>query len=213
MKGQGLKTGCLIVFEGIDGAGKTTQIELLYDRLTRDGYQAIKLKEPTNGQWGQKIRGLLERGRAGISRETEQEWFLSDRRENVEDNIRPALARRQIILMDRYYFSTMAYQGALGLDTQSIQEQNEAFAPPPNLMFLLQMTPDASLKRVQQRSTPDQFEKQSYLQQVAAIFDNMQFPYMRRIDATQSPAIIHQQIWEGVEPLLRRLAANSDHEG
>ncbi len=168
----------------------------------------MTLKEPTDGVWGQKIRGLLARGREGVSRETEQEWFLNDRRENVDQNIVPALARHQIILMDRYYFSTIAYQGALGLDTQSIQERNEAFAPPPDLMFLLQMTPESSLQRVQQRSAPDQFEKLSYLKQVAAIFDKMQFPYMRRIDTMQAPAVMHQHIWEAVEPLLRRLAAN-----
>ncbi len=205
MKDHHLKTGCLIVFEGIDGAGKTTQIELLYNRLRQDGYQVMTLKEPTDGVWGQKIRGLLAQGREGISRETEQEWFLNDRRDNVDHNVTPALERCQIILMDRYYFSTIAYQGALGLDTQAIQEQNEAFAPRPDLMFLLQMTPESSLERVQSRSTPDQFEKLSYLRQVAAIFDNMQFPYMHRIDATQAPAVMHQYIWEAVEPLLRRL--------
>jgi dTMP kinase len=202
---KSLQQGSLIVFEGIDGSGKTTQTELLYDRLSRDGYSVIQLKEPTNGKWGQKIRRLSLDGREGISRETELNWFLNDRRENVTHNILPALARHQIILIDRYYFSTMAYQGVLGLDTKSIQEQNEVFAPPPDLLLLLQIAPEDSLERVRKRSAPNEFEKLDYLKQVAAVFDHMQFPYLRRIDATQTIDLMHQQIWQAVAPLLRSL--------
>ena len=72
-------------------------------------------------------------------------------------------------------------------------------------MFLLQISPVDSLKRVRQRSTPNQFEKLEYLRQVAAVFEQMQFPYMRRIDATQTIDRVHQQIWAEVDPLLRRL--------
>lgn len=197
--------GCLIVFEGIDGSGKTTQIELLYDRLCRDGYDVIKLKEPTDGQWGQKIRRLFSHGREGISRETELNWFLKDRRDHVTHHIRPALGRRQIVLIDRYYFSTMAYQGALGLDTAAIQAQNEAFAPPPDLLLLLNISPEDSLRHVRQRSAPNQFEKLDYLKQVATVFDHMQFPYLRRIDAAQTIDRMHQHIWAAVDPLLKRL--------
>ncbi len=200
-----LARGCLIVFEGIDGSGKTTQIELLYDRLRRDGYEVIQRKEPTDGQWGQKIRRLFSHGREGISREMELSWFLNDRRDHVTHYIRPALNRHQIVLIDRYYFSTMAYQGALGLDITAIQAQNEAFAPPPDLLLLLKIPPEASLQLVRQRSAPNQFEKLDYLKQVADVFDHMQFPYLRRIDATQTIDLVHQHIWQAVDPLLRRL--------
>lgn len=200
-----LHQGCLIVFEGIDGSGKTTQTKLLFNRLSQDGYGVTQLKEPTDGKWGQKIRRLSSHGRDRIPRETELSWFLNDRRENVQNNLLPALARHQIILLDRYYFSTMAYQGVLGLDTKSIQEQNEAFAPTPHLMFLLQISPADALERVRQRSVPNQFEKLDYLKQVAAVFDHMQFPYLRRIDATQSIDRVHQHIWAAVDPLIQRL--------
>lgn len=200
-----LVKGCLIVFEGIDGSGKTTQIGLLYDRLSLAGYDVVTRKEPTDGRWGQKLHWLFSHGREGISRETELSWFLNDRRDHVANHIRPALERHQIVLIDRYYFSTMAYQGALGLDTQTIQKQNEAFAPPPDLMLLLHISPEAAMQLVRQRSVPNQFEKLDYLKQVAAVFDHMQFPYLRRIDATQSSDRVHQHIWAAVDPLIRRL--------
>ncbi len=200
-----LKQGCLIVFEGIDGSGKTTQIDLLYDRLVRASYPVIARKEPTDGHWGQKIRQLFTHGREGISRETELSWFLHDRQDHVTHHIRPALERHQIVLIDRYYFSTIAYQGALGLDAKTIQAQNEAIAPPPDLMLLMQIPPEDSIQLVRQRSTPNEFEKLDYLKQVAAVFDQMQFPFMRRIDATQTIDLVHQQIWASVDPLLRCL--------
>ncbi len=202
---KALVKGCLIAFEGIDGSGKTTQIDLLYDRLHRDSYDVVKLKEPTDGYWGQKIRRLFSRGREGISRETELCWFTNDRRDHVANHIQPALARRQIVLVDRYYFSTMAYQGALGLDPNAIQTQNEAFAPPPDLMLLMQMPPEQSLQLVRRRSDPNAFEKLDYLQRVAAVFDRMQFPYLRRIDATQTIERVHRHIWSAVAPLIAHL--------
>jgi dTMP kinase len=199
----------LIVFEGIDGSGKTTQIGLLSERLCRAAYEVVTLKEPTDGPWGQKIRRLFSRGREGISKEIELSWFLNDRRDHVAHDILPALKRHQIVLIDRYYFSTMAYQGALGLDAQAIQAQNEAFAPPPDLMLLLQITPEDSIPLVRQRSVPNAFEKLDYLKRVAAVFDRMQFPYLRRIDATQTIDQVHQCIWQAVEPLLRSLAEST----
>ena len=80
--------GLLLVFEGVDGAGKTTQIRLLAERLQGAGYDVICLKEPTEGPWGQKLRQLARHGRQGISPSMELDWFTQDRRENVEHNIR-----------------------------------------------------------------------------------------------------------------------------
>ena len=133
--------GLLIVFEGLDGAGKTTQLGLLYDHLLEQGQDVVRLREPTDGPWGQKLRQLMVHGRDNVTPATELEWFLNDRREHVDQRIRPALDRKQIVLLDRYYFSTMAYQGALGYDPQDIRARNEAFAPPPDLLLLLNLPP------------------------------------------------------------------------
>jgi len=196
--------GLFIVFEGIDGAGKTTQVRLLDEYLRQAGYDVVCLKEPTEGPWGQKLRQLAQLGRQEISPATELEWFLQDRHEDVEHNIQPALARRQIVVLDRYYFSTMAYQGALQLDPEEIRARNEAFAPPPDLLFLLHLPAAQGWQRVRQRGMLSHFERLDYLERVAAIFGAMDFPYLRRIDATADPLTMQEHIWQEVVGLLAR---------
>ena len=198
--------GLLIVFEGLDGAGKTTQLGLLYDHIVQQGQDVVRLREPTEGPWGQKLRQLMMHGRGGVTPATELEWFLNDRREHVDQRIRPALNRKQIVLLDRYYFSTMAYQGALGCDPQDIQARNEAFAPPPDLLLLLDLPPETGWRRLKQRGTPSHFERLDYLEQVAGIFDAMDFPYLRRIPANQEPQVVQLQVRRETQQLLQRHA-------
>ena len=196
--------GLLIVFEGVDGAGKTTQVCLLAERLQGAGYEVVCLKEPTEGPWGQKLRQLAQHGRQEIPPATELEWFLQDRREDVEHNIQPALARGQIVVLDRYYFSTIAYQGALQLDPEEIRARNEAFAPPPDLVFLLHLPAVQGWQRVRQRGTLSHFERLDYLDAWPQIFAAMDFPYLRRIDASADPLTVQEHIWQEVAALLTR---------
>jgi dTMP kinase len=197
-----LSRGLLIVFEGIDGSGKTTQVHLLDERLRREGYDVVCLKEPTGGPWGQKLRHLARYGRQQVSPGTELEWFLQDRREDVEHNIQPALVRGQIVLLDRYYFSTMAYQGALQFDPEEIRVCNEAFAPAPDLLFLLDVTPALGLQRVQQRGMLSHFERLDYLERVATIFAALRCAYLRRVDASADVTTVEEYIWQNVASLL-----------
>src|SRR5215510_11963012 len=196
--------GLFIVFEGVDGAGKTTQVRLLAERLQRASYEVVCLKEPTEGPWGQKVRQLAQQGRHEVVPATELEWFLQDRREDVAHNIQPALARGQIVVLDRYYFSTIAYQGALQLDPEEIRTRNEAFAPPPDLLFLLHLPAAQALQRARQRGILSHFERLDYLERVAAIFATMDFPYLRRIDAAADPLAVQEHIWQEVASLLAR---------
>lgn len=200
---QRLDRGLFVVFEGLDGAGKTTQVQLLYERLQQQGYAVVSLKEPTDGPWGQKIRQLAQHGR-DVSPLTELEWFLQDRQEDVAQHIAPALQCHHIVLLDRYYFSTIAYQGALGLDPQTIQARNEAFAPAPDLLFLLDIPPAQGLQRVHQRGGATTFERLDYLERVAKVFSGMSFSYLRRLDALREPAAIHNSIWQEVQQLLQQ---------
>ncbi|MBL9085553.1 MAG: dTMP kinase, partial [Planctomycetia bacterium] len=89
----------MIVFEGIDGAGKTTQVGLLVDALRRAGEDVVSSKEPTRGPWGMKIRESAVKGR--LPEAEELQAFIEDRREHVRDLVGPALERGAIVVLDR----------------------------------------------------------------------------------------------------------------
>ena len=198
-----LNRGYLIVFEGIDGTGKSTHCRMLADYLKTRGLPVLQLFEPTKGHWGMKIRKLLEEGRGDISPDEEMSWFINDRREDVEKNIRPGLEENKIVILDRYYFSTAAYQGALGLDPQQICRDNEVFAPKPDLVFLFTASPEQCLQRIQEsRSQKTSFEKLEYLQKVQAIFDSFTDPVIRRIDTTPPLDEVHVKLRAEVDDLI-----------
>ena len=108
------------------------------------------------------------------------------------------------MVLDRYYFSTIAYQGARGLDPEHIRHCNEAFAPPPDLLILLDIPPEQGLERLQRERHPDNFEQLEYLQHVAALFSTMEFAYLRRIPATLAAEIVHDRIWQEVQDFSDR---------
>ncbi|MGQ9921317.1 MAG: dTMP kinase [Desulfobacca sp.] len=204
MAPQSLAGGRLIAFEGLDGVGKTTQARLLADNLARRGLPVVLTREPTDGVWGQKIRQISQRGRSGMAPAEELALFLADRREHVEKVIRPALAAGQIVITDRYYYSSMAYQGALGLDPEAIAAQHFVFAPPPDLIILLEVPPAERGKRLRQRGTKsDMFEEQDYQAKVAAIFDRLQAPNLIRVDGRGSVAAVQARILAQVQQRLR----------
>jgi dTMP kinase len=198
-----LKRGFLIVFEGIDGTGKSTQCELLAKSLTERHMLNIALAEPTRGTWGTKIRRLLSEGRQGISPQEELSWFVNDRKEDIELNIMPALQDNKVVLMDRYYFSTAAYQGALGLDPEQIRLENETFAPIPDRVLIFLTSPETCLERIE--STRDQksaFEKLDYLRNVQEIFKNFTGPNIRFIDSVGSVPEVHEKVLSAIEDLF-----------
>jgi dTMP kinase len=106
-----LERGILIVFEGIDGGGKTSQAERLLGILMEKGFDTVYFWEPSDSRWGRIIREKAVQNDS-LTPEEELDLFLRDRRENVEMNLKPALAARRVVILDRYYFSTMAYQGS-----------------------------------------------------------------------------------------------------
>jgi dTMP kinase len=188
--------GALVVVEGIDGAGKSTQAARLAAALRADGHDVRQSREPTDGPHGRRIREIARAGRAGVSPREELQLFLDDRRAHVAEVVAPALAAGRLVLLDRYYLSTIAYQGALGLDPVEIQRANEAFAPPPDLALILTLPVDVALARIR-AGRPDgtdaAFERASYLERVAGIFASMPArldPARTRVelvDATGSP--------------------------
>ncbi len=202
---SGNKKGLLIVFEGTDGTGKSTQLDLLRNALQDKGTPVLSTCEPTNGRYGQEIRTLYT-DRKKLSLEEELDLFIADRKEHVETLIGPALENGEIILCDRYYLSTIAYQGAAGLDPSYIMSRN-SFAPEPDLALLFHAPVQTGVKRITENrgEALNDFENEEYLQKVAMQFDQMNFAFIKRIDASRSIQTIHQDILNLTQPLLKTL--------
>lgn len=197
-----MKIGKLIIFEGTDGAGKSTQLRLLAKYLEDKNYQIVTTFEPTNGSYGQKIRNLYK-NRNTTQKNVELELFIADRKEHVENLLKPSLSAGKIVLCDRYFLSTVAYQGALGLDPLDILKQNN-FAPRPDIVLLFQLPVQQGRARIEQlrgEETND-FEKEEMLIKVAQIFDSLDLPYIQRIDASLPVDDVHKNIIEHITPLL-----------
>ena len=195
--------GWLIVFEGIDGTGKSTQCREMEAYLNTLEIPVTRLREPTDGIWGQKIRKILSDGRGDLTREEELSWFIKDRREDVEKNIVPALNLNKVVLMDRYYYSTAAYQGALGLDPKNILRENENFAPIPDRTYVFTASPEECLARIESsRESHSAFEKLEYLKQVQKIFDSFQGTNIKRIKSSGTIEDIHTQLCKDVHQLI-----------
>jgi len=189
-----MATGRLIVIEGIDGAGKTTQARTLVRRLRRRGFACRYLREPTRGRWGREIKRMALKA-GSLTPEEELELFLRDRRENVARNIRPALRDGRVVVLDRYYFSTIAYQGAKGIDPARIRRLHERFAPRPDLVFILDIGSTAGLARIAGRKSRDAlFERGAYLAKVRRIFRGLSGPGIVLIDARRAPAEVAAEI-------------------
>jgi dTMP kinase len=189
-------TGALLALEGIDGSGKTTQAGLLAEALKGRGFKVVLTREPTSGPAGQRLRRYLSGPTRHLSPAEELALFISDRREHVARVVRPALAAGQVVITDRYYYSSVAYQGALGLDPARILAENEAFAPRPHLVFILALPPALAVARLSgSPHRPRQVsEGQDYLEQVAAIYASLSGPHIHRVDAAASPEAIHARL-------------------
>lgn len=197
-----LLRGRLLVFEGIDGTGKSTHIRHLREYLEERGVVVRASFEPTRGEWGMRVRSAALCG-TRLSVQEEIDCLLRDRREHVEKLIRPALERGEWVLLDRYYLSMMAYQGATGADVQRIRELNEAFAPVPDLAFWLDIPVELSMQRIAARGQgADAFEKRSFQEAVARIYAAMRLPFLHRIDASGTAEQTQSAIRSIVQEML-----------
>ncbi len=175
-----------IVIEGIDGTGKSTQAKRLAEHFTAQGRTVTLSREPTDGPWGTLLRNSASTGR--LSPEEELETFLKDRRQHVEEKIAPALAAGHVVILDRYYFSTMAYQGSRGFDPQKIRKNNEAFAPVPDFLLILDLDVEIAHLRIGSRGdTANEFEQRANLERCRQIFLSLKDePFAHLIDANHS---------------------------
>lgn len=198
-----MNEGTLIVFEGIDGCGKSTQLRRLATRLTTAGVEPVVTREPTDGPWGRKIRAMAG-GDTPVAPETELAWFFEDRRDHMREVVRPALAAGRVVLSDRSYLSTVAYQGARGLDAAQILADSEQEFARPDLVLLFELDPRVGLGRVAARGGPAEpvFENQPFQERVAALFASLEVEGLVRIDADRDEAAIEVAVWRVVSKAL-----------
>jgi len=177
-------SGLLVVLEGIDGAGKSTQINRLGLLCQALGQAWLSSREPTYGQYGKRLRDSAAGGR--LSRAEEHALLLLDRREHLETLILPALARGAVVLLDRYYFSSIAYQAGPELSAERIRADNEAFAPPPDLLLILDLPAEIGLQRIGSRGDrPNAFEAVATLQHCRDVYRGFaSVPGAHLLDAT-----------------------------
>lgn len=198
-----MNQGKLIVFEGIDGCGKSTQLGLAAKALRTRGIDVVETREPTDGPFGRRIREMASSGDR-VSPETELEWFFEDRREHMREVVEPAIEAGRLVLSDRSYLSTVAYQGARGLDPLQILAASEAEFRRPDLVLLFALPPDAGMARIEARGDEIEvaFEEIGFQQRVAAVFDTLEIDGLTRIDADRPPDQIAEEVLTAIDLVL-----------
>lgn len=191
--------GALIVIEGIDGSGSTTQSELLLAWLQRAGVQATLTSEPSKGPIGGALRAHLSRQVELRGPQAEALAFAADRMDHVDAEIVPALERGVTVVTDRYYLSSLAYQ-ALSCDLAWLREINR-FAIRPDLTVFLSVPVDVGMARFSGRAARERFEEDRgelariagrYEAAIAALAADGE--EVKVIDGTRTPGEIHVEI-------------------
>ena len=198
-----MNAGRLIALEGLDGCGKSTQLPRLAAALRGRGLDVVETREPTGGSHGRRIRAMARSGEA-VSPEEELRWFWQDRREHVDLVIEPALTAGRWVLTDRYYLSTVAYQGARGLDWREILARSEAEFPRPDAALYFQLPVGQGLARTRARAGAAEpvFEQAERLTRVCQIFDTLERPYWVRVDATGEPEEVTRRALAALDAAL-----------
>jgi dTMP kinase len=216
-------TGLFITFEGTEGSGKSTQIDILAQHLHAEGYVVRKYREPGGTPIGEEIRHTLKHSNANHAMTAETELLLmnASRAQLVREAIRPALAAGAIVLCDRFYDSTVAYQGyGRGLDLAMVRNiiDGAVGETRPHSTLLLLVPVKVSEARRKARLLPgletvrDRMEEadRSFFERVEAGYQQLaaQEPgRVRSIDATARTETVSREIWGAVEPLVRKLAS------
>lgn len=197
-----------ITFEGIDGVGKSTQLDLLERYLVSKGHDVLRTLEPGGTELGQEIRHLLLHRKGHVSPRSEALLYAADRAHHVATKIRPALAQGKVVLSDRYFDSSVAYQGAAReLNVDEVRDISLWAIDHliPDLTVLLDLPADLAMARRSSKGTePDRLESER-----VEFFERARDEYLRRakeprfliIDARLSVEEIHAQVLERVKLL------------
>lgn len=190
--------GKLIVIEGIDGSGKSTCAKNLAEKLNSINIKTIYTFEPTHSRYGAKLRdGMLSKD---FDAEEELLLFVKDRKEHIEYMIKPALEEGYFIILDRYFYSSIAYQGAKGIDINRIINMHKDFIIKPDIVFIFHLPIDIALNRIiSKRGIADRFENETYLKKVDKIFHSFSEPFIYHIDTDKDIKIINDELFNILE--------------
>ncbi len=205
---RGKSAEMFITFEGIDGVGKSTQLDMLEKHFVESGREVVRTLEPGGTELGQEIRHLLLHRKGDVAPRSEALLYAADRAHHVETKIKPALASGKVVLSDRYFDSSVAYQGAAReLDVNEVREISLWAIDRllPDLTVLLDLDAAAAIERRGNKGTePDRLEREQ-----VEFFERAREEYLRMakeprflvIDATLSPQEIHAQVLQRVAKL------------
>ena len=185
--------GKLIVLEGIDGSGKSTNGMILTNELNNIGIKSIYTFEPTHAYFGSKLReSMLSKD---LKPEEELSLFIADRKEHIQHMIKPAINDGYIVVLDRYMYSSIAYQGAKGIDREYIYNLHKDFIIEPDLVFIFHLPIETALNRImEKRGFVDRFENKNYLQKVDEIFYSFNAPNIHHINADKDEETIKNEL-------------------
>ncbi|MBS7636843.1 dTMP kinase [Candidatus Bathyarchaeota archaeon] len=195
------RQGFFICVEGLDGCGKTTQAKILMRKLRKIGYDAVYTAEPSRGKIGRFIKRYCLHGGKRVSSIVEALLFAADRYEHVEAEIIPALKNGKIVISDRYLYSSLAYQGAAGLNIEWIRRINE-HAIPPNLAIFIDVEPDTVIKRLKpKKSVMENLETQRKVREVYLKF--VENGELVRVDGNKSKREVAKEVLSTVLDYLK----------
>ena len=204
-----MKKGLFITFEGADGCGKTTQMDLLAEYLKNNGKEVLLTREPGGKGLGEKVREILLNYDGDVSDRCESFLFLADRAQNIDIIVNPAVEEGEIVLCDRHIESTVAYQGyGRGLDIERINMLNNLATNgrKPDLTFVFDIDVETSMKRVGKEKDRMESAGIDFHNRVRKGYLELAKQEPQRIkvlDATKSIAEIHNEIIEIINEKLK----------
>ena len=205
----------IVAVEGIDGAGKSTQIPHISAWFERHGFVTCRTCEPTHGEYGVRIRQAAVR----LSAARERELFVLDRKQHLSDCMLPALERGEVVITDRYFYSSVAYQGTrldafegapTERDLEGLQDEIYAeqlgFAPEADVLIYFRLSVDEALSRMRAgRERLDPFEERGNLSRVSAAFERIarRHPCVVTVDAAEPVERVTAAIVGQLESIFR----------